>query len=105
MDLGAKAKDAGIRLKAKAIDEHWPSIEHIWHEQIGPAAIAMARDDETITAAAQRIYPLLPAVLRIFIRERDFVTFCLANRDRLLVACEASDGTDTAGLCCSGRIR
>jgi len=51
--LGAKAKDAGMQLKAKAIAEYWPRVERLWQERFGPRAIDLARDDDRIADLAR----------------------------------------------------
>ena len=91
--LGAKAKDTAAQARAKAIEEYWPSVERVCCESVGPAALKVARDDEKLTGIARAVYPSLPLALRLLVGESDFITFCLTNRDKLLLLSENGSGT------------
>ncbi|TMG91637.1 MAG: hypothetical protein E6H72_08835 [Betaproteobacteria bacterium] len=92
-NLSAKAKDIAAQGRARAIEEYWPRIGLVCRESVGPAAFKVARDDEKLTGIARAIYPALPLPLRLFVGESDFITFCLTNRDRLLLLSEHASGT------------
>ena len=87
-NLGGLAKDAAAQVTAKAIEEYWPMIESLWRERIGPAALAVARDDTKLADVARTIYPSLPLALRLCVKESEFINFCLTNRNRLVALCE-----------------
>ena len=89
---GTRAKDAAVQAKATAIKGYWPIVERVCRERVGPAAVSVIRDDEKVTEIARTIYPVLPLALRLFVRESEFVNFCLANRDRLLLSHEPGCG-------------
>ena len=91
--LGAKAKDTAAQARARAIEKYWPSIERACRESVGPTALHVARDDEKLTGIARAVYPALPLPLRLFVGESDFISFCLTNRDRLLLLSENASGT------------
>lgn len=91
--LGAKAKDTAAQARARAIEKYWPSIERACRESVGPTALDVARDDEKLTGIARAVYPALPLPLRLFVDESDFISFCLTNRDRLLLLSENASGT------------
>jgi hypothetical protein len=61
------------------IKEHWPKIE-----PYADKALAAAQDDDTIEALARKIYPFLPMVLRLAIKEDKFITFILEHKGPLL---------------------
>jgi len=92
-NLGTKAKDTAAQARARAIEEYWPSIERVCRESVGPTALNVARDDEKLTGIARAVYPALPLPLRLFVDESDFISFCLTNRDRLLLLSENASGT------------
>jgi hypothetical protein len=53
-------------------------------EQVGPAVLAAARDDETLTKILQVSYFALPLPVQMLVSRDRFIQFCLANRDILL---------------------
>ena len=61
------------------IAEHWPKIE-----PYADKALAAAQNDETIEMLARKIYPWLPMVLRLAIKEDKFVSFTLEHKGPLL---------------------
>src|ERR1041385_2754321 len=63
MDWKAKlerAKGALDQDSQRKLDEHWPKIQQIFQEKVGPAALAAAKDDATMTAAIKVVYLALP---------------------------------------------
>jgi hypothetical protein len=62
------------------IKEHWPKIE-----PYADKALAAAEKDETIEALARKVYPFLPMLLRLAIKEDKFVTFALEHKGPLLL--------------------
>jgi hypothetical protein len=61
------------------IKEHWPKIE-----PYADKALAAAQDDETIETLARKIYPFLPMMLRLAIKEDKFIAFILEHKGPLL---------------------
>lgn len=61
------------------IAEHWPKIE-----PYADQALAAAQNDETIEALARKIYPWLPMMVRLAIKEEKFVSFTLEHKGPLL---------------------
>jgi hypothetical protein len=59
--------------------EHWPKIE-----PYADQALAAANNDETIEALARKIYPWLPMMVRLAIKEEKFVSFTLQHKGPLL---------------------
>ena len=62
-----------------AIAEHWPKIE-----PYADKALAAAQDDATIETLARKVYPWLPMVVRLAIKEDKFVSFTLEHKGPLL---------------------
>jgi hypothetical protein len=61
------------------IAEHWPKIEPYANQ-----ALAAAQNDETIEALARKMYPWLPMMVRLAIKEDKFVSFTLEHKGPLL---------------------
>lgn len=61
------------------IAEHWPKIE-----PYADQALAAAQDDATIETLARKVYPWLPMVVRLAIKEDKFVSFTLEHKGPLL---------------------
>jgi len=61
------------------IAEHWPKIE-----PYADQALAAAQDDSSFEVLARKIYPWLPMVLRLAIKEDTFVAFTLQHKGPLL---------------------
>ena len=59
--------------------EHWPKIE-----PYADQAIAHAQDDATFETLARKIYPWLPMMVRMVIKEDKFVAFTLAHKGPIL---------------------
>lgn len=59
--------------------EHWPKIE-----PYADKALAAAQHDETIELLARNVYPWLPMVVRLAIKEDKFVAFTLEHKGPLL---------------------
>ena len=57
------------------IAEHWPKIE-----PYADQALAAAEDDSTVEILARKIYPWLPMVVRLAIKEENFVSFTLQHK-------------------------
>jgi hypothetical protein len=76
------------------IEEHLPRIQQLFEEKIGPAALAAAQNDQTMSSLFKMVYTLLPFPVRMIINEGVFVNFCLNNRTRLL----PQSGTPVSGL-------
>jgi len=61
------------------IAEHWPKIE-----PYADKALAAAQDDSTIETLARKVYPWLPMLVRLAIKEDKFVAFTLEHKGPLL---------------------
>ena len=59
--------------------EHWPKIE-----PYADQALAAAQDDATFETLARKIYPWLPMMVRLAIKEDKFVSFTLQHKGPLL---------------------
>ena len=87
MDWKAKLESAKGALgqdSQRKLEEHWPKIQQLFKEKVGPAALAAAKDDQTMTAAIKIVYLALPFPVHLVVKEPQFVEYCLAHRDRLL---------------------
>ncbi len=60
-----------------------PALE-AFREKVGPAALAAAKDDETLTEILKVGYLAIPMPLQLMVSRDKFIQFCLANRDVLL---------------------
>ena len=61
------------------ITEHWPKIE-----PYADQALAAAQDDATTEVLARKIYPWLPMLVRLAIKEDKFVSFTLEHKGPFL---------------------
>lgn len=61
------------------IAENWPKIEPYANQ-----ALAAAQDDATIETLARKIYPWLPMMVRLALKEETFVSFTLEHKGPLL---------------------
>jgi hypothetical protein len=68
------------------IEEHWPKVQQIFQEKIGPAALAAASNDDKMRSLFKLAYEAIPFPGRMLIKEDAFVQFCFSHRDRLLPA-------------------
>ena len=87
MDWKAKlqsTKGALDQDSQRKLEEHWPKIQQIFQEKVGPAALAAAKDDATMTIAIKLVYLALPFPVHLVVKEPVFIEYCLAHRDRLL---------------------
>ncbi|QJD97219.1 hypothetical protein HH214_15750 [Mucilaginibacter robiniae] len=81
-DNGADSSDLTTKIMnamEPAIKEHWPKIEPYANQ-----ALAAAQNDETIEMLARKIYPWLPMVVRLAIKEDKFVAFTLEHKGPIL---------------------
>ena len=83
---GAENSDQNNKIM-KALDpviaEHWPKIE-----PYADKALAAAQDDETFETLARKVYPWLPMMVRLAIKEDKFVAFTLEHKGPLLAKLE-----------------
>lgn len=61
------------------IAENWPKIE-----PYADKALAAAEDNTTFETMARKVYPWLPMVVRLAIKEDKFVAFALEHKGPLL---------------------
>jgi len=61
------------------IAEHWPKIE-----PYADQALAAAQNDSTIEMLARKVYPWLPMMVRLAVKEDKFVAFTLEHKGPLL---------------------
>jgi hypothetical protein len=62
-----------------------PALQAV-REKVGPAVLAAAKDNETLTEILKVGYLAIPMPLQLLISRDKFIKFCLANRDVLLTA-------------------
>ena len=72
------------------IEEHWPKIQQVFQERVGPAALAAAQNDDTMRSVFKLAYGALPFPIRLAIKEDVFVQFCFSHRDNLLPSSNAA---------------
>jgi hypothetical protein len=75
------------------IEEHWPNVQRIFQEKIGPAALSAANNDDSMRSLFKFAYEAIPFPGRLVIKEEAFIKFCFSHRDNLLPARGAA-GTD-----------
>ena len=74
LDTGAQEK----------VQEHWPKIQQVFQEKVGPAALAAAKNDDQMRAVFKMAHEALPFPLRMVVKEDAFIQFCFSHRDNLL---------------------
>ena len=90
METGEKAGDS----KMDAIlEKHWPKVQSVIREKVGPTALALARDDHKMELLFKTVYAALPFPVHLAVKEATFVKFCFAHRDKLLPSAEATGAT------------
>jgi hypothetical protein len=93
MDWKAKldtAKTSADQETHRKIEENWPKVQQIFQEKVGPAALAAAQDDASMTKIIIMVYESLPFPFRMVVKQEVFVEFCLRHRDRLVVQASGS---------------
>ena len=81
-DNGAENSDQNNRIMnalGPVMAEHWPKIE-----PYADKALAAAQDDSTFETLARKVYPWLPMLVRLAIKEDKFVAFTLQHKGPLL---------------------
>jgi hypothetical protein len=81
-DNGAESSDLTNKIMNSlepVIVEHWPKIE-----PYADRALVAAQDDANFEEMARKIYPWLPTLVRLAIKEDKFVTFTLEHKGPLL---------------------
>ena len=79
---GAESSDLSNKVMGAlgpVIAENWPKIEPYANK-----ALASAQDDATFEVLARKIYPWLPMLVRLAIKEDKFVSFTLEHKAPLL---------------------
>jgi hypothetical protein len=66
------------------IEQHWPQVQLLFQEKVGPAALAAANDNSKMELTFKIVYSLLPAPVKLVVKEGTFIQFCFSHRDQLL---------------------
>ena len=82
--MGQQSKIAIEQIAQEKIRAHWPRIQQLLQEKVGPAVLAAAKNDESLKPVVERVYRSLPPRVRMLVKEETFVRFCLKNRDKLV---------------------
>jgi hypothetical protein len=82
--FGQQSKETIEKIAQEKIREHWPRIQKLFEEKVGPAALAAAKNEESMRSLFETVYRRLPFRVRMVIKEETFVQFCLKNKDRLV---------------------
>ncbi|MCH7914118.1 MAG: hypothetical protein IH856_13945 [Deltaproteobacteria bacterium] len=82
--FGQQSKEVVEKIAQEKLREHWPRIQQLFEEKVGPAALAAAKNDEMIRPLFERVYWRLPRPVRMVVKEETFVRFCMKNKDRLV---------------------
>lgn len=84
--IGSKTSELSL-LKDKiqtaldgVVEENWPKIVTFLDQKIGSKAMDAIYDDDFITKLAGFLYPWLPGLLRLVLKEEAFVAFMLEHR-------------------------
>jgi hypothetical protein len=82
------ARDSGQQLFDRqsqlVIEEHWPQVQALFREKVGPAALAAAQDDSKMELLFKVVYSVLPGPVKLLVNEGSFVQFCFSHRNDLL---------------------
>ena len=71
------------------INKHWPQVQSLFKEKVGPAALAAAHDDHKMELLFKAVYRALPFPVRFAVKEASFIKFCFGHRSQLLPPAEA----------------
>ena len=82
-ELSEKAKRVLTQEAGAAIEQHWPTVQRAFREKLQQPASVALHDDELMRRVLPLVYETLPLVVRLVVKEEDFVRFCLQNRHRL----------------------
>ena len=66
------------------LEQHWPKVQQIFQESVGPAALSAAQNDATMRSLFKFAYDALPFPVRMAVKEEAFMHFCFSHRDKLL---------------------
>jgi len=80
-DSGQKSFDQHA---SAALEQHWPQVQTLFAEKVGPAALAAAADDAKMTLLFKVVYAALPSPVKVIVKEDSFVQFCFSHRDQLM---------------------
>ena len=89
-ELGGKTRDSLTTDAEAKLEEHWPKVQQLFQEKVGPAALAAAQNDEAMRSLFKLVYDALPFPVRPMVKEETFVQFCFANRNRLLPSAQGA---------------
>jgi len=68
----------------KAIEEHWPKIQKVFHEKVGSTVWAGAKDEKVMKDLFIIVYKQLPFPVRLIVKQDIFVKYCFEHRDRFI---------------------
>jgi hypothetical protein len=87
------ARDSGQQVVDHQTDaimnKHWPQIQSLFREKVGPAALVAAHDDHKMESLFKVVYKALLFPVHFVVKEPAFIQFCFAHRDQLLPPGEA----------------
>src|SRR5262245_36552257 len=91
------ARDSGEKVTSSKTDavleKHWPQVQSVIKEKVGPTALELARDDDKMELLFKTVYAALPFPVHMAVKEAAFIKFCFAHRDKLLPPAEATGAT------------
>jgi hypothetical protein len=72
-----RGAEAAYDAVTEALSTYWPKLVSIAKDRLGPAVADLLKSEETVERFAELTYPLLPRALQLFVREKDWVKFCV----------------------------
>jgi hypothetical protein len=79
-----KAKGAVGQGAQEKIKEHWPAVQQMFRDKVGPQLRDHLANPEKVASDSKVVYSLLPMPVRLLVKEDAFVQFCLDHKDELL---------------------
>ena len=86
-----RGSEAAKEAAQDLIDRQWPAVARLFKEKVGPATVNFLTDDERIEYFAEVAYSFLPTAVRLLVREKQFVKFCVAHKDKVLSLFKAKE--------------
>jgi hypothetical protein len=66
------------------LEENLPLIQNYLLPKLEGTVREIAEDDQQLSFVLRTIYNLMPFAFRMTVPEKDFITFCIQNKSRLL---------------------